>query len=163
MHTEVPPALLEEWLKQWASLNGVDRELSVRLLPHTPGSEILELSVIADGDDVVANVIFTQIHDRRGRAILSVRDQNTFDESLRRKRLSVLLHLFLIHRYKIASVHYLTPTEDNQAQTERMSELGLLDSVSNEVGEIIVADVATEQIEKLLEGESVLVDFLRKD
>jgi hypothetical protein len=41
------------------------------------------------------------IVDRRGRNILSVRDQTTFDSSLRKKRLMTLNHLFLVHRYKI--------------------------------------------------------------
>jgi isocitrate lyase len=29
-----------------------------------------------------------------------------------------LMQLFLIHRYKADSVHYLTPTDDNKHQTE---------------------------------------------
>ena len=37
-----------------------------------------------------ANVVFDTIQDRRGRSILSVRDQNTFDVALRRKRLMTL-------------------------------------------------------------------------
>ncbi len=47
-----------------------------------------------------------------------MRDQNTFDEELRCRCLTTLLHLFLIHRYKAASIHYLTPTEDNLRQSE---------------------------------------------
>ncbi len=47
-----------------------------------------------------------------------MRDQNPFDEELRRRRLATFLHLFLIHRYKVASIHYLTPTEDNLRQSE---------------------------------------------
>ncbi len=163
IHTEVPPALLEGWLSQWAEVHGVDRSLSVQLRPHSAGSEILELSV-NDGDTKVANVVFTEIHDRRGRAILSIRDQNTFDESLRRKRLSVLLHLFLVHRYRIHSIHYLTPTDDNHAQTAGMSELGLLESVSNEVGEIIVADVDSARIAELVAPDSeALASIIRKE
>ena len=50
-----------------------------------------------------------------------MRDQNTVDRELRRKRLMTLLHLFLIHRYEPASVHYLTPTDDNRRQCERMA------------------------------------------
>ena len=45
-------------------------------------------------------MVFATILDRKGRTILSVRDQNTFDQSLRQKRLMTLMHLFLIHRYK---------------------------------------------------------------
>ena len=98
-----------------------------------------------------ANVIFGTIQDRRGRTILAVRDQNTFDQGLRRKRLMTLLHLFLIHRYKCAAVHYMSLTEDNQRQTKSMLELGIYSAVNNEVGEIIVADVDGP-------GVSVLVD-----
>ena len=58
--------------------------------------------------------------DRAGRVFLSVRDQNTFDLNLRRKRLMTLMQLFLVHRYKIHSVHYVTPTEDNRLQAEGM-------------------------------------------
>ena len=36
-----------------------------------------------------------------------------------------LVQLFLIHRYKASSVHYLTPTEDNAMQTQRMKGLGI--------------------------------------
>ena len=31
-----------------------------------------------------------------------------------------LVQLFLFHRYKVDSVHYVTPTEDNQRQAEGM-------------------------------------------
>ena len=49
-----------------------------------------------------------------------MRDQNTFDESLRKKRLMTLVHLWLVHRYKADSVHYVSPTEDNQYQAAKM-------------------------------------------
>ncbi len=78
-----------------------------------------------DGNDRFANVVFAPIQDRRGRHILSVRDQNTFDEPLRKKRLMTLVHLFLVHRYKSDSVHYVTPTEDNQYQTAKMKAHGI--------------------------------------
>ena len=78
----------------------------------------------------LANVVFAPIQDRRGRNILSVRDQNTFDESLRKKRLMTLVQLFLIHRYKSDSVHYVTPTEDNQRQTAKMKAHGLFTAVT---------------------------------
>ena len=84
---------------------------------------------VGRGRTKVANVIFAPIHDRRGRSILSVRDQNTFDDSLRQKRLMTLVHLFLIHRYKVVSVHYVTPTEDNQYQTAGMKALGVFGDV----------------------------------
>ena len=52
-----------------------------------------------------------------------------------------LLHLFLIHRYKAAAIHYLTPTEDNQRQTRAMQALGIFTACTTEIGQIIVADV----------------------
>jgi isocitrate lyase len=61
-----------------------------------------------------------------------------------------LLQLFLMHRYKIYSVHYVTPTEDNQRQAEGMRKQGLFSLVNEEVGEIIVADVDPERVKELL-------------
>ncbi len=40
------------------------------------------------------------IKDRHGRSILTVRDQNTFAEKLRKKRLMTLIHLWMVHRFK---------------------------------------------------------------
>jgi isocitrate lyase len=96
---EVPPKVLADWLENWAEHHGVDIPLRVSLRPHTAGGDLLELSVLGEGDEKLANIIFATLQDRRGRQILSVRDQNTFDPSLRRKRLMTLLHLFLILRY----------------------------------------------------------------
>lgn len=154
---EVPPKLLAGWLDRWRAHHGVDRPLRVQLRPHTAGSDILELSVLDGGDDKLANVVFTQMQDRRGRAFLSVRDQNTFDTALRRKRLMALLHLFLIHRYKASSIHYLTPTEDNHRQCESMKRLGIFSNVNDEVGEIIVADVDGGVVRELVDpsGEAL--------
>jgi isocitrate lyase len=155
VQTEVPPKLLAGWLAEWAAHNGVDRTLRVQLRPHTAGSELLELAVTDDDGAKLANIIFARIQDRRGRVILSVRDQNTFDTSLRRKRLMTLMHLFLIHRYRAASIHYLTPTEDNARQVENLKKRGLFESTHDEVGEIIVADVNAETVKGLLEPEGI--------
>jgi isocitrate lyase len=158
--TEVPPRLLEEWLDQWREKHGVRDKLKVSLRPHSAGSELLELSVLTSSGDKAANVIFDTILDRRGRRILSVRDQNTFDVRLRRKRLMTLNQLFLIYRYKIDAVHYLTPTDDNHRQTERMKTHGLFSQVNDEVGEIIVADVNTELIAKLMADRAALAALI---
>jgi isocitrate lyase len=156
VQTEVPPKLLAGWLKLWATRHRPGEELGVVLRPHTAGSEVLELSVTDPQGTVLANVVFAAIQDRRGRTILSIRDQNTFDPALRRKRLMTLLHLFLIHRYRATSVHYLTPTGDNRRQCERMADRGLFRSVSDEVGEIIVADVDVSAVRALVTDEAVL-------
>ena len=128
VQTEVPPKLLTGWLATWADHHGVPGPLRASLRPLSSGSELLELSVAGPSEEKLANVVFGTIQDRRGRLILSIRDQNTFDESLRRKRLMTLLHVFLIHRYKAAAIHYLTPTEDNHRQCESLQRLGIFET-----------------------------------
>src|SRR6185295_9068847 len=95
--TEVPPKMLEEWLDLWRNAHGLVENFKVTLKPHSSGSELLELGVSSPTHEKVANVIFNTIQDRRGRKILSIRDQNTFDGALRRKRLMTLAQVFLIH------------------------------------------------------------------
>ena len=154
VQTEVPTRVLGGWLEAWAGRNEMSGKLSVSLRPHTAGSEVLELSVADDDGERLANIVFSTIADRRGRSILSVRDQHTIDPALRRKRLMTLLQLFLIHRYRASSVHYLTPTEDNRHQCERMLELGIFTAVNDEIGEIIVADVDAAAIRGLVTPDS---------
>ena len=139
----------------WARHNALPMKLRVHLRPHTPGSEVLELGLFNDGEERMANVIFANILDRKARSILSIRDQNTFDERLRKKRLMTLVHLFLIHRYKAASVHYVSPTEDNLYQAHKMKNHGIFSDVRSEVGHIIVAEVSRERIAELLEADRV--------
>jgi isocitrate lyase len=150
IQTEVPTKLLEEWLAMWAKYHQIDDSLRVGLRPHTAGSELLELTLSNTSGEKVANVIFAVIADRRGRNILSVRDQNTFDSALRKKRLMTLNHLFLVYRYKIWAVHYVSPTDDNRYQAQKMKTHGLFSDVHDEVGHIIVADVNTEGVKVLL-------------
>jgi isocitrate lyase len=150
VQTEVPTKLLEEWLAVWTKHHRLPSALRVGLRPHTAGSELLELSLFAPGGEKMANVIFAIIVDRRGRNILSVRDQNTFDTALRKKRLMTLIHLFLVHRYKASSVHYVSPTDDNRYQAQKMKTHGLFSDVHDEVGQIIVADVSAEGVQALL-------------
>ncbi len=154
VQTEVPPKTLAGWIGEWAAYNKVDKPMTVRLRPHTAGTDLLELSIVGAGDEKLANIVFSRLQDRRGSVILSVRDQNTFDTSLRRKRLMTLLHLFLIHRYKADQIHYLTPTEDNHGAAASMTKRGIFTDVSDEVGDIIVADIDTAFIAKLVAAES---------
>jgi isocitrate lyase len=153
VQTEVPTKLLEEWLAVWTKHHRLTDGLRVALRPHTAGSELLELSLSAPGTEKVANVIFTVIVDRRGRSILSVRDQNTFEMPLRKKRLMTLIHLFLVHRYKAFSVHYVSPTEDNRYQAQKMKTHGLFSDVHDEVGQIIVANVSADGVKALLAAD----------
>jgi len=163
VQTEVPPRLLEEWLELWVKENGLAGPLRVELRPHTAGSELLDLKVFGKSKTKAASVVFATIQDRRGNNILSIRDQETLDTSLRQKRLMTLIHLFLIHRYKIASVHYVSPTDDNEKQTAGMKALGIFDEVNSEVGHIIVASVNTDRIKELLHPDRVeLVKLIAK-
>jgi len=150
VQTEVPTKLLEEWLAMWMDHHQIQGSLHVALRPHTAGSELLELTLSNTSGENVANIIFAVIADRRGRNILSVRDQNTFDSALRQKRLMTLNHLFLVHRYKIWAVHYVSPTDDNRYQAQKMNTHGLFSDVHDEVGHIIVADVSAEGVKALL-------------
>ena len=152
VQTEVPRKLLAEWIETWRQYNELPGTFDVNLKPFRSGSDLLELSVTRN-DEQVADVVFSSFVDRRGRQILSVRDQNTFDTSLRQKRLMTLIHLFLIHRYKIDSVHYVSPTDDNRYQTQKMKKHGLYGEVSDDVGDIIVADVNPSGVAALLEED----------
>jgi isocitrate lyase len=92
--------------------------------------------------------------DVNDRNMLSIRDQNTFSEDFRQKRLMTLISLFLIHRYKVDTVHYVTPTEDNQRQAKGMLGLGLYEDIQTEVGQIIVARVNAERVKTLVTPDS---------
>jgi isocitrate lyase len=153
VQTEVPTRLLEEWLAMWTQQHQIPDTLRVGLRPHIAGSELLELTLSNASGEKVANIIFGVIADRRGRNILSVRDQNTFDNALRKKRLMTLIHLFLVHRYKIWAVHYVSPTDDNRYQAQKMKTHGLFSDVHDEIGHIIVADVNTAGVKDLLEPD----------
>jgi isocitrate lyase len=162
VQTEVPSKLLKSWLDIWCEEYGLDKKLRVVLRPHAASSELIELSVFG-GDEKKGNVVFTTIQDRGGRIILSMRDQNTFAEEFRRKRFMTLLQLFLIHRYKVASVHYVTPNDANLMQTNRMRDWGIFKEVHTEIGHIIVASVDTEQVKTLVdEGQVELRKLIEK-
>jgi isocitrate lyase len=74
-----------------------------------------------------------------------------------------LVQLFLIHRYSARSLHYLTPNDDNEAQTRRMQELGIFTVVRTEVGQIIVADVNRERVAELVQPDGdELLELIRQ-
>jgi isocitrate lyase len=79
IQTEVPPKVLEGWLDLWRKQHDIDTKLKVQLRPHTAGSELLELSILMLRRREGRQRDLRVIQDRRGRTILSVRDQNTFD------------------------------------------------------------------------------------
>ena len=160
VQTEVPTKLLEEWLALWSKHHQLSTSLRVVLRPHTAGSELLELSIMTTTGQKEANVIFSTMEDRRGRNILSIRDQNTFDVALRKKRLMTLIHYWLVHRHKASSVHYVSPTDDNRYQTQKMKAHGLFSDVHDEVGQIIVADVSAENVKALLAPDHARLEAL---
>jgi len=153
IQTEVPTSLLAEWLKIWSKHYDLPYDLRVALRPHRAGSELLELQILDENDNKLASVIFDTIRDRHGRVILSVRDQNTFDEALRKKRLMTIIHLWLVHRYKANSVHYVSPNENNRYQTQKMQSHGIFSDVHDEVGDMIVAEIDNERIKVLLQPD----------
>jgi isocitrate lyase len=155
VQTEVPKKLLEEWLALWSEHYQLGEKLRVQLRPRRAGSDVLELGIYGDGDEQLANVVVDPIKDRHGRSILQVRDQNTFAEKLRQKRLMTLIHLWLVHRFKADAVIYVTPTEDNLYQTSKMKSHGIFSEVYQEVGEIIVAEVNHPRIAELLTPDRV--------
>jgi len=167
VQTEVPKKLLEEWLAMWSEHYQLGEKLRVQLRPTRAGSDVLELGIYgerSDGEEKLANVIVDPIKDRHGRSILTVRDQNTFAEKLRQKRLMTLVHLWLVNRFKADAVYYVTPTEDNIYQTEKMKSHGIFSDVHQEVGEIIVADVNQPRIEELLAPDrKALWRLIRKE
>ncbi|MDM4139410.1 MULTISPECIES: isocitrate lyase ICL2 [Mycobacterium] len=155
VQTEVPKKLLEEWLAMWSENYSLGEKLRVQLRPRRAGSDVLELGIYGNDDEQLANVVVDPIKDRHGRSILQVRDQNTFAEKLRQKRLMTLIHLWLVHRFKADAVIYVTPTEDNQYQTAKMKSHGIFSEVYQEVGEIIVAEVNRPRIAELLQPDRV--------
>jgi isocitrate lyase len=164
IQTEVPKKLLEEWLAMWCEHYHLPGPLRVELRPHRAGSELLELAIVGPAQEKEANVVFTPIRDRLGRRILSVRDQNTFDEKLRQKRLMTLIHLYLVHRYQADVVHYVSPTDDNQYQAGKMKSHGIFAEVNTDVGQIIVADVDAARTAELLQPDRVrLGKLIRKE
>ena len=160
VQTEVPKKLLEDWLALWSEHNKLPEKLRVQLRPRRAGSDVLDLGIYGAGEEPLANVVVDPIKDRHGRSILTVRDQNTFAEKLRQKRLMDVIHLWLIHRFKAEIVYYVTPTEDNIYQTEKMKSHGIFSDVYQEVGEIIVADVNKARIEELLAPDRVALGRL---
>ncbi len=150
VQTEVSIKLLEEWLESWTRHYKIKDTFTAELKPHTVGTFVLELNILNSKGEKVADVIFEILQDRKGEKILTVRDENNFDTSLRRKRLATMLHLFLIHRYRTDFVHYVSPTEDNLMQTKGMMKLGIYESVNTEVGHIIVTKVNVDYVKELL-------------
>lgn len=160
MHTELPVMTLSKWVNEWKALNEIGAELKVKLKPQSMGSSVLELSVY-DQDKKVANVVFSTLLDRNKVSILSIRDQNTYESSYRRKRLMTLMHVFLLNRFHSDKVHYLTPTADNVKQCEAMAKRNIYSNVHEEVGNIIVAEVQKDEVAAFVSDENKVNELLQ--
>ena len=154
LHIELPTSLLNDWVASWAESYGIAGDFKVQMRPQGAGSSVLELSVMRD-DEKVANIVFSSMVDRYKSSILSVRDQNTFAQEFRRKRLMTLMHIFLLNRFKSNAVHYLTPSKDNAGQCEGMQRRGIYKNVKEEIGQLIVADVNVEHVAAYLENDGL--------
>ncbi|MFT6882746.1 MAG: isocitrate lyase [Marinoscillum sp.] len=160
--TELPTSILDEWIAEWCAYYHLENQIQVKLRPHLPGSTVMELALTAN-DEKLANIVFTSVTDRKKRQILSIRDQNMFKGDLRQKRLMTLMHLFIINRYQCDSVHYLTPTDDNTRQCEAMLKMGIYASYSDEIGQIIVADIATDSVREYVNVEARINKLIAKE
>ncbi len=141
IQTEPPISLLDGWLSRWSELHNLKTDLKARLRPQDSGSDILVLAVLDKAGSSIAEVVFTVLRDREDRVFLFIRNQIIHDTGLRRKRLMTLLQLFLIHRYKGDIIQYMTPTDDNRHQTNGMKRFGIFKNVTEEIGDILVANV----------------------
>jgi len=64
-----------------------------------------------------------------------------------------LVQLFLIHRYKAAALHYLTPTPDNELQAQHMKKYGFFHTINTDGGLLITAEVDRECIAQLVQTD----------
>ncbi|MFH0785246.1 MAG: isocitrate lyase family protein [Pseudomonadota bacterium] len=160
VQTEIPISVLEDWLSRWSKHYDLKKELKARLRPQSPGSDILKLSVIENNDSQLAEVVFTVLRDREDKVFLFVRNQIIHDTGLRRKRLMTLLHLFLIDRYKVDIIQYMTPTDDNRQQTNGMKQTGIFEDAIEEIGDIIVAHVRKDVAADLINPKKLGINQL---
>ena len=161
LHTELPINTLNTWLAQWKAIHEIGFAMKAELKPLTPGSDTMEL-VVQSGNEKLANMVFNSVTDRNRTRILRVQDQNTFANSLRRKRLMTLMHLFVANRFGSDLVHYLTPSVDNEKQTQAMLEMGIYNFLSGGIDQIIVASINKEEFQAFLSDETKITQLMNK-
>lgn len=159
--TELPTTILKEWIEEWKAFHSSKEQIQVQLKPHKPGSAIMELT-LSTGDEKLANIVFTSVTDRNKRQILSIRDQNMFKGRFKQKRLMTLMHLFITNRYQCDTVHFLTPTTDITKQCGAMLRMGLYTSFTDEVGQIIVADIDKDEVRRYVNIEGRIIKLIHK-
>ena len=164
VQTEVPKKLLEEWLALWGEHYNLGEKLSVQFRPLRAAGEVLELGIYGGGEEKLANVLVDPSRTATAAASSRSATRTRSPRQLRQKRLMTLIHLWLIHRFKAEAVYYVTPTEDNIYQTEKMKSHGIFRDVHQDVGEIIVADVNQPRIDELLAPDrAALMRLIRKE
>ena len=152
---------MNTWLNEWKEVHQIDFAMKALLKPFTPGSDTMELC-IKSGNESLANLVFTVATDRNRKRILRVKDQNTFTKNFRRKRLMTLLHLFAANRFRCDSVHYLTPSEDNQKQVAAMQKAGIYRDINLGSNQIIVASIQTDKIQAFISDKNQIKNWLAK-
>lgn len=164
IQTEPPLSILEGWLSRWSTLHDFEAALKAQLRPQRSGSDILELNVLDSSKNKIAEVVFTILRDREDKVFLFIRNQIIHDTGLRRKRFMTLLQLFLVHRYKVDVIQYMTPTDDNRHQTNGMKRFGVFEDVIEEIGDIIVAHVNKDAVRELVNSEGPgIAQLLKKE
>ena len=163
---EVPTSVLERWLRLWChhwSEQGLyDKgDLSVELKERWAGSEEMMLNVFDESRDKIAEITFRVDKDRAGRRFLAVKDQNTV-KKYRARRLMTLMHFFLLHRYKAALVHYLTPTEDNRLSVRRMIQNGVFRETRTDDPNVIAIEVDTARAQKIFANDESIKRFISR-
>lgn len=164
--TEVPTSVLERWLRMWSghwNKQGLydQGELSVELKERWAGAEEMMLNVFDEARDKIAEIIYRVDRDREGRKFLAVKDQNTV-KRFRNRRLMSLLHFFLLHRYKIDLVHYVTPSSDNRLSVQRMIHNGVFRSARTDDPNIIAIGVDTARAQKIFANDESIKRFIAK-
>ncbi len=163
---EVPTSVLEKWLRMWAqhwSDQGLydEGELNVEVKERWAGSEEMMLNVFDEAPDKIAEITFTVDKDRGGRKFLAIKDQNTV-KRYRTKRLMTLMHFFLLHRYKTALVHYVTPTDDNRKSVQHMTDYGVFREARTDDPNIIAIEVNTSRTQKIFSTDESLKRFIAR-
>lgn len=153
IQTEPPISILEGWLSRWSNLHNFEGALKAKLRPQRSSSDILELDILDNSGKIIAEVVFTILRDREDKVFLFIRNQVVHDTNLRRKRFMTLLQLFLVHRYKVDIIQYMTPSDDNRHQTNGMKRFGLFEDVIEEIGDIIVAHVNKDAVSEMVNPE----------
>ena len=152
--TELPKKVLEDWLATWTETNGIDEQLGSgcdRAAKAPTCSSSTSSARTARSAPTSSSRPSTTAR-AAGSSRSATRTRLT---PAAPKRLMTLIHLYLFSRYKVDSVHYVAPTDDNAAQCERMKSLGIYTTVSNEVGAIIVAEVDQTAVRAFTESEAI--------